>query len=150
MIQTVTHERRRHQRIRTLMKGVISYNRGTITIPCVVRDISAGGARVRVEGGTVVPGTFDLLLPERNESFSCRLVRTNGDEIGLEFILPHADLPTERVVAQVVAPPMQPEPVVHHDDSALELEIAALKAQIAALEADNKRMKTMLTRLGIE
>ena len=132
------------------MKGVISYNRGTITIPCVVRDISASGARVRIQGGTAIPAHFDLILPERNESFQCRLIRTAGNEIGMEFILPHGETAPERVVVQVPSPPVQPEPVMQPDDTALRHEIATLQARIVELEADNRRMKTMLTRLGIE
>ncbi len=146
---TTTAERRGAPRSRAFLKGLIVYSHGNMSVPCLVRDISASGARLKLASGIVVPNTFDLHFPDRNERRPARLVRVIGDEIGVEYTdIPHAAPAPAPVVP--MTPPAASVEVTSAQTSEKSALVAELQARIAELEADNARMKTMLSRLGLE
>ena len=84
-------ESRSGQRRRMLKQGQIVTNLGHSTVDCLVRDISVGGARLKVENGLAVPGQFDLLLVTENSRAPAQVVWRKGTEVGVRFARPAVD-----------------------------------------------------------
>lgn len=76
--------RRVEERTRTLVAAQI--NRTGRVIDCVVRDISAKGARLRVPDAGAVPQEFELLLKQTGECRPARVRWRNGVEVGISFM----------------------------------------------------------------
>lgn len=73
-------------RRRMLKAGVIAYSDRHVTISCTVRDISATGARLRVEGSVTAPDTFELAIELDGLEASCQVVWRSGANIGVKFL----------------------------------------------------------------
>ena len=74
-------ERRQSPRRRVLKGGVVAFNDRHVTLPCAVRDISDGGARLRIEGSMNAPDTFDLIIEIDGLEAPCEVVSRRGNEI---------------------------------------------------------------------
>ena len=61
-------------RRRMLKSGKVAYSERHVTIECLVRDMSATGARLRVEGSVTAPDTFELLIPLDGLEANCQVV----------------------------------------------------------------------------
>jgi hypothetical protein len=98
---------RQAPRRRILKTAIIAFNDRCSTIPCAVRDLSESGARLRVDGTTNVPATFELVIELDGLEASCQMVWRKANDIGVRF------LSTPRLVApkrfQVVAPVLPAE-----------------------------------------
>jgi hypothetical protein len=81
----VNFERRDAPRSRTILGARAVFNERFSTMDCRVRDISAGGARLRFGGPPVVPRWFELLLVEKGERRRVRRVWTDGRDMGVAF-----------------------------------------------------------------
>lgn len=79
-------DQRSAQRRRVLKAGLVAYNERHATLSCTVRDISATGARVRVDGSVSAPDTFDLIIQIDGLEASCEVVWRNGNEVGVRFL----------------------------------------------------------------
>ena len=77
-------ERRGVARRRTLKGAHIVFNDGRSTITCVVRNLSATGALLRVESVLGVPPDFTLSMDDGTK-YRCEMVRRSGTEIGVKF-----------------------------------------------------------------
>ncbi len=94
-------------RRRVLKAGVVAYNDRHVTLHCTVRDLSATGARVRVEGSISAPDTFELIIDIDGFEANCQVVWRKSNEIGVRF------LGAPRIVApkrDQVINPMLPTP----------------------------------------
>jgi hypothetical protein len=78
-------ESRSGQRRRMLKQAQIVTNLGHSTIDCIVRDISPGGARLRVENSLAVPAQFELLLLTENARTPAQVVWRKATEVGVRF-----------------------------------------------------------------
>jgi hypothetical protein len=79
-------ERRQSQRSRLLLKGVIVFHDPKLPrLDCLVRDISAGGARITVAETVAVASRFRLLIPNRNQEIDVCVCWRAGGEIGVAF-----------------------------------------------------------------
>lgn len=78
-------DNRSGQRRRMLKQGQIVTNLGQSTIDCLVRDISVGGARLKVANGLAVPGEFELLLVSEDARTPARVVWRKATEVGVRF-----------------------------------------------------------------
>jgi two-component system cell cycle response regulator len=79
-------DRRRERRQRVLKLGKILVNGLGSVIDCKVRDLSAGGARLRMENYFAPPEQFELLFVD---SGARRMVKTRwrvDNDIGVEFV----------------------------------------------------------------
>lgn len=75
--------RRRSERIGVVRTGTMDAN-GT-TLPCLVRDISSHGARLKLPGHRVEPGmTCVLTLPDHGQ-IKAHIVWSDGNEAGVRF-----------------------------------------------------------------
>jgi hypothetical protein len=73
-------------RRRVLKAAVAASNDRHLTVACAVRDLSATGARVRVEGSVAVPDTFELLVPSDGMEANCEVVWRKANEVGVRFL----------------------------------------------------------------
>lgn len=112
----------REPRTRTLLIATVSKldNRGST--PCVINNISSGGARITISEAAPLAAEFKVHIPQRNLFRTARLVWRKGDQIGVAF-LPEAA-------------PTAVEGASEKDERirALEAEIAHLKAEIGVLK----------------
>jgi hypothetical protein len=102
-------EHRAAQRRRVLKAGLVAYNDRHSTLSCTVRDISATGARVRVEGSVSAPDTFDLIIQIDGLEASCQVVWRNGSEVGVRFLAaPRMVAAKRQQVINALAPAEKP------------------------------------------
>lgn len=69
-----------------LKGGVIAFSGRHATIPCVLRDMSDGGARLQVAQGSAVPDTFELLIELDGLEVPCQVAWRKPNEIGVIFL----------------------------------------------------------------
>ena len=57
-----------------------------VVINCVIRDLSDTGAKLGVSHKVRLPAEFHLLFVKRNLRLRVRLVRREGDVVGVSFV----------------------------------------------------------------
>ncbi len=78
-------DRRRAER-KLVRQTVLLSLPGQITYqPCALRDLTALGAGLNLEGFTLLPTEFMLSFDRFRTSLDCRLVWRKGDRGGIEF-----------------------------------------------------------------
>jgi hypothetical protein len=77
-------DRRRNKRIRMLEFGKI-VGRQSISIDCIVRNLSAGGACLQVESTEDLPEEFLLKILVENLRRVCRIAWRSQDRMGVVF-----------------------------------------------------------------
>lgn len=79
-------ERRKHNRIKLNRTGVVGVGRGHPIGESIVRDMSAGGARLAIARQFGVPDEFVLLVSaDRDVWRRCQVVRRAWCEIAVRF-----------------------------------------------------------------
>jgi hypothetical protein len=73
-------------RRRVLKAGIAATNDRHITVACTVRDLSATGARLRVEGSLNIPDTFELIIDVDGLEANCEVMWRKGNEVGARFL----------------------------------------------------------------
>jgi hypothetical protein len=76
-------EKRKEARRRCYIGGRIEFNQRRTVLPCIVRNRSAQGMRVVLQGARALPTTFDLVLPEKGETHRAEIAWRAADEMGL-------------------------------------------------------------------
>ena len=116
----MTADKRATPRMRSFLKGKAIFNNRQSTLDCLVRDISATGARLEVSNAVLLPELFDLYVPQKDTTYRVRITWRAAGEIGVEFEHPQT--------AQ--ATPVSKDDVASrvHD---LEVELAAQRILIA-------------------
>jgi len=87
--QSIAHrqeDRRREPRQRCLKRGKIVLRGSQSVFDCTIRDISSGGARLRVDEYFVPPDEFDLLIVESGVRKFVGLRWRVGNEVGVQFL----------------------------------------------------------------
>lgn len=125
-------EHRRESRLRTFLKGRIIFNKGASTMDCLVRDLSASGARLALTETTTLPESFDLYIPQKDRTYRATLCWRRADGIGITFVDEAAPVPVP--VPAAAAPPPA-------DEAAAML---ALVRRISELEAENAALRRLL------
>lgn len=77
-------ERRKFERYRALLGGRIFYNNGQSSLDCILRDISEGGSRIKVENSIAVPEKFHLVLND-GRNFDCQVRWRKVGLLGVSF-----------------------------------------------------------------
>jgi hypothetical protein len=78
-------EDRRHARKRTVQSGSIRAVGGSRWYPCMVRDVSASGVKLRVPIGFDVPEIFELSVPALELNRTARVAWRSLHSIGAAF-----------------------------------------------------------------
>ena len=81
MVSARTSERRSTPRHRVLKRGMIQFRH--LTVECVVRNLSTGGAGLVVE--TMVPDEFQLFWSGDLLGRNCRVIWRSGNKLGVSF-----------------------------------------------------------------
>ena len=79
-----TQERRKAARHRVLKGAHITFKGHGAAIDCTVRNLSDGGACLKVESPIGIPDTFDLVLDDASVR-PCRVTWRKATQIGVEF-----------------------------------------------------------------
>src|SRR5438093_9009134 len=95
-------EKRKGLRRRVLKGGIIAFNDRHSTLKCTVRDLSASGARLRVEGSVTAPDRFVLIIELDGIEADCEVVRRKAAELGVKFTSPPRTVKAMRV--QIINP----------------------------------------------
>jgi hypothetical protein len=78
------HDRRKSFRVEWTSPASIDLGDGSPRLPCVVKNLSNGGARIA--SAKVLPDDFILrLTPGRCRPRSCHVVWRRDDEVGVQF-----------------------------------------------------------------
>ena len=80
-------ERRSDQRHRVLKGGTLHFNKGYSSLECVVRDLSATGARIQMGETFGVPSRFTMSISGETTRIEASLRWRNARNIGLTFLL---------------------------------------------------------------
>ena len=112
-------ERRESQRGRTYLGARLAFNNQYCAVDCLVRNMSRNGAKLIFEGSVLLPGEFELTLPQKGETRRARIVWRQQDEAGIVFFQPEA----QGVVSIEMARRIK----------RLETDRAALRARVAEL-----------------
>lgn len=86
--QPIAEDRRVTQRRRMHKGGVISYKGSFAGLRCTVRDISATGARIRIDDVVHVPDQFELIIEIDGLYAKSQVVWRKGHDIGVRFTEP--------------------------------------------------------------
>src|SRR5215471_21001407 len=81
----IAFDRRKEQRHRVLKEALIVLNNGLSTMG-VVRDISEGGARLRVPWTYGLPEVFQLAIKGESQIREVRKVWSTRQEMGVKFV----------------------------------------------------------------
>lgn len=76
----------RPRRTRVLKKGKIVFQGGLRSVPCIVRNLSEGGALLQFETAFLLPPQFDLHIDLENFEVECEKRWEQGLKIGVQFI----------------------------------------------------------------
>ena len=79
-----TDERRNVARQRVLKGAQITFKSHGAAIDCMVRNLSDGGACLKVESPIGIPDTFDLVLGDASARH-CRVTWRKATQIGVAF-----------------------------------------------------------------
>jgi hypothetical protein len=77
-------EQRHISRHRTLKGAVIAFNNRSSTIDCVVRNLSPGGAMLKVSSAVGIPDRFELKL-EHEDFRWCQVKWRRENRVGVAF-----------------------------------------------------------------
>ncbi len=84
-------ERRTISRSRSFLQGRIFFDHGRSSVDCLIRDISADGARIKFSDAVATPDVVELYIPHRGETLVARVKWRGDGELGLSFKPPAAD-----------------------------------------------------------
>jgi hypothetical protein len=76
-------EKRKEPRHRCYLGGRVEFNQRRMVLPCIVRNRSAQGMLVVVQGARALPMTFDLVLPEKAEAHRAEIAWRTADLMGV-------------------------------------------------------------------
>jgi len=78
-------DRRMAQRSRALLAGKLIVGNGAMSSDCTIRDMTDGGARIRISHAVGLPKAVMLLVIKDGLVFEANVAWRRGDELGLEF-----------------------------------------------------------------
>lgn len=82
-------ERRRTQRQRALLTGKLATDGASITIDCVIRNLSADGALVETPSPHLIPKELHLLQVREGVAWDAKVAWRRGSKVGLELLDRH-------------------------------------------------------------
>ncbi|HEV7259774.1 MAG TPA: PilZ domain-containing protein [Bosea sp. (in: a-proteobacteria)] len=116
-------EQRRNARLRALLGARACYNQRRVTVDCVVRNISEGGALLVVSDAVALPASFELEITQRRRSFNAQVRWRSGTRVGVSFETQAAD------------------------DSAGPAQAADMASRLRIAERDNTRLRNRIDQL---
>ena len=99
---------RRSRRPRVLKAGMICYAGRQCSMPCTVRDLSNGGARLKHQQSLTPPDTFELYIELDGLWADCEVAWRKDGEIGVRFLAPPVLTQPKRAQVITVGKPEKP------------------------------------------
>jgi hypothetical protein len=97
-------ERRQQLRVEWVDSGTIDFGNGMPRRPCMVSNLSNGGAKLSGLAAATLPDEFTLYLTSsRNSARKCRVIWRERHELGVEFHEPFPSSSAKRASRRVVA-----------------------------------------------
>jgi hypothetical protein len=115
-------ERRRIARQKSFLRGMVYFNNRRSVADCLIRDISAFGARLIFSDTITTPDTMDLYIPQKEQTLRSHVIWRVGHEVGVAFPQVVQGEPGSADLAERV--------------TRLEAEIAGIKRLLKKLKAD--------------
>ena len=81
-------DRRLHPRRKVLKRVKAVFNANRSVLDCVMRDISAGGARLSCDQAQLLPDSFQLVFMAEREMREVRVAWRKLNELGVAFLSP--------------------------------------------------------------
>lgn len=85
----IASDQRARARRRVLLAGKLVYGDADLTMDCAIRDLSPGGARVRIQGPVALPSRLKLIEVKTGRAFDCEVAWRRMPEVGLRFLGAH-------------------------------------------------------------
>jgi hypothetical protein len=114
-------ERRTSARQRSFLRGRILLNNRQVVLDCLVRDLSAHGARLIFPETPAIPDVVELDIPQKERMLRAHVQWRQGEEVGVTF-----------------APAKTAQPA---DTAELAARVGELEAQVAAMRRMLRRLK---------
>jgi len=115
-------DHRLSSRQRSLLRGIVYFAGNPCAVDCLVRDISATGARIEfTTPPAAVTNNLELQIPMKAQRHHCRVAWRFGREVGVAFAEASTSVPPQDIAERMAR---------------LEFEIAELKAMIRHLQGD--------------
>lgn len=73
-------------RQRTLLRGKVIFNNRSSIIDCMIRELSAEHAVLRMPSTLIVPRWFDLQVIERAQIFACEVEARTTSELKVKLL----------------------------------------------------------------
>ncbi|HEY0568466.1 MAG TPA: PilZ domain-containing protein [Xanthobacteraceae bacterium] len=125
MSDSADHTNRRSApRQKSFLRGLIYFNNRRNVLDCLIRDISAGGARLIFSDAVTTPDALELYIPQKEQTLRAQVQWRQGQEVGVAF--PQATPAQQGQESGDLAERVQK----------LETEMAALKRAMKKLRAD--------------
>jgi len=123
-------ERRTSTRQKSFLQGRIYFNNRRSAIDCLIRDISAGGAKLIFSQTASIPDVVELFIPQKDQTLRAHVQWRSGEEAGVAF--------------QTAQAPMQAQGPAQTRRAG---DAPDLRARVEQLEAEIADIKRMLKRL---
>ena len=78
-------ERRSSARQKSFLQGRIYFNNRRSSVDCLVRDISAEGAKLMFSETVALPEAMELHIPNKDETYRAKVQWRTGTEVGVGF-----------------------------------------------------------------
>lgn len=85
MSQPIVEERRQAFRRRALMNGTLRFKARSGSLSCVIRNLSATGAKLAADQAYWIPAQFELEIPHQDIRIDAHVVWRDDREIGIAF-----------------------------------------------------------------
>ena len=79
-------ERRPVPRKRVLLGGMATYDHGSYSLKCQIRDLNEKGARITVSSRQALPEELYLIIMRDHLVHKARLIWRKGEQAGLKFL----------------------------------------------------------------
>lgn len=87
------------ERTRCCIGAKIVFNDGLSSIDCIIRNMSASGARLEVDGSIAVPQDFELEMPSQGVTRRVSARWRDVNAVGIEFIPEDEESPWNNALA---------------------------------------------------
>ena len=124
-------ERRVSQRNKSFLKGTVYFNNRRSSIDCMIRDISANGARLQFSATIATPDVVELYIPNKDQTFHAKVTWRKLDEMGVTFIGAQASSDKD---------PTTPLELSQRVEQ-LEIEVAKLHRTIVELKSELRKQR---------
>ena len=96
-------ERRGSARPKSFMRGCIYFNQRRNSVDCLIREMSAEGARLFFSAEAQIPDVVELYIPHKQQTLRVHKQWRRGEEMGVAFAAPGEAAVPERAGADELA-----------------------------------------------